>query len=190
MIADEAGLGALGPASKLDASPAFLAGCSASAAARPSAGSPGTGPTSACVRRSTSSAPSSTGRRAVTERPRASFHNGRLPRPCGACLPMSEHPTIRIRGAHAQPEEHRSRPAAQPARRDHRPVGIGQVQPRLRHALCRGPAPLRREPVGLRAPVPAADGQARRRFDRGACRPPSASSRRRPRTTRAPRSAR
>ena len=30
-----------------------------------------------------------------------------------------------------------------------------------------GPAPLRREPVGVRAAVPAADGQARRRRDRG-----------------------
>ena len=47
------------------------------------------------------------------------------------------------------------------------PVGLGQVEPRVRHALRRRPAPLRREPVGLCAPVPAADGQARRRRDRG-----------------------
>ena len=71
------------------------------------------------------------------------------------------------RRTHAQPQEHQPRPAAQPADRDHRPVGLGQVLARLRHALRRGPAPLRRIAVGLRAPVPAADGKARRRPDRG-----------------------
>ena len=71
------------------------------------------------------------------------------------------------RGPHAQPQEHRPRPAAPQARRDHRALGLGQVVARLRHALCRGPAPLRREPLGLCAPVPAADGQARCRRDRG-----------------------
>ena len=71
------------------------------------------------------------------------------------------------RRAHAQPQEHRPRHPAQPAGRDHRPVGLGQVEPGVRHALRRGPAPLRREPVGLCAAVPAADGQARRRRDRG-----------------------
>ena len=50
---------------------------------------------------------------------------------------------------------------------DHRPVGLGQVVARLRHDLCRGPAPLCREPVGVRSPVPRADAEARRRFDRG-----------------------
>jgi hypothetical protein len=36
--------------------------------------------------------------------------------------------TIRIRGrAHPQPEEHRPRPAARQADRDHRPVRLGQV---------------------------------------------------------------
>ena len=50
---------------------------------------------------------------------------------------------------------------------DHRPVGLGQVLARLRHAVCGRPAPLRREPVGLRAAVPAADGQAGRGRDRG-----------------------
>ena len=47
------------------------------------------------------------------------------------------------------------------------PVGLGQVVARLRHALRRGPAPLRRVALGVRAPVPAADGEARRRPDRG-----------------------
>ena len=74
----------------------------------------------------------------------------------------------RARRAHAQPEEHRSRHPEEPAGRDHGPLGLGQIEPRVRHALCRRPAPLRREPLGIRAPVPAADGQARRRRDRRA----------------------
>ena len=45
--------------------------------------------------------------------------------------------------------------------------GSGKSLARLRHALCRGAAALRREPLGLCAPVPAADGQARCRRDRG-----------------------
>jgi excinuclease ABC subunit A len=53
------------------------------------------------------------------------------------------------------------------ADRDHRPVGLGQVLARLRHALRRGPAPLRRIAVGLCAAVPVDDGQARRRPHRG-----------------------
>ena len=72
----------------------------------------------------------------------------------------------RTRRAHAQPEEHQSRSAAQPADRDHRAVGLRQVVARLRHALRRRPAPLRRIAVGLRAAVPAADGKARCRSDR------------------------
>ena len=69
-------------------------------------------------------------------------------------------------------------------------VGLRQVLPRLRHDLRRGPAALRRVAVGLRAPVPAADGEAGRRLDRRACRRPSRSSRSRCRRTRARRSAR
>ena len=41
--------------------------------------------------------------------------------------------------------------------------GSGKSSPRLRHHLCRGPAPLRRVPVGLRAPIPRDDAEARRR---------------------------
>ena len=59
-------------------------------------------------------------------------------------------------------------PAAGGAGRRHRPLGLGQVEPRLRHDLRRGPAPLRRVAVRLRAPVPRPDGEARRRLDRGA----------------------
>ena len=64
------------------------------------------------------------------------------------------------RGAGPQPPGGGLRPAAPPVDGHHRPVGIRQEQPRLRHALCRGPAPLRREPLALRAAVPGADGEA------------------------------
>ena len=46
------------------------------------------------------------------------------------------------------------------------PVGLGQVLARLRYHLRRRPAALRRVPVGLCAPVPRADAEARRRPDR------------------------
>ena len=69
--------------------------------------------------------------------------------------------------AHAQPEEHRPRHPEARAGGDHRSVGVGQVEPRLRHAVRRRAAPLCREPVDLCAAVPATDGQARRRPDRG-----------------------
>ena len=51
--------------------------------------------------------------------------------------------------------------------RVHRAVGLGQVEPRLRHDLRRGPAPLRRVAVVVRPAVPRPDGQARRRLHRG-----------------------
>ena len=50
----------------------------------------------------------------------------------------------------------------------HRAVGLGQVLARVRHDLRRGPAPLRRVAVVVRAPVPRPDGQARRRLHRRA----------------------
>ena len=50
----------------------------------------------------------------------------------------------------------------------HGAVRIRQVVARVRHPLRRGTAPLRRVALGLRAPVPGADGQAGRRLDRGA----------------------
>ena len=46
--------------------------------------------------------------------------------------------------------------------------GLRQVVAWLRHDLRRGPAPLRRVALGLRAPVPADDGEARRRLHRRA----------------------
>ena len=53
------------------------------------------------------------------------------------------------------------------ARGADRRLGLGQVLARVRHALRRGPAPLHREPLRLRAPVPRADGEAALRLDQG-----------------------
>src|SRR5436305_13085826 len=50
----------------------------------------------------------------------------------------------------------------------HRAVGFGQVVARVRHDLRRRATPVRGIAVGLRAPVPRPDGQARRRLHRGA----------------------
>ena len=64
------------------------------------------------------------------------------------------------RRATAQPEEPRSR---HPHRRNDRGDGaerFRQVEPRLRHAVRRRPAPLRRDIQRLRPPVPRADGPA------------------------------
>src|SRR5947209_2680911 len=72
----------------------------------------------------------------------------------------------RPRRPRAQPEGHHRPPAAEPPHLHHGPVRLGQVQSRLRHHLRRGPAPLRRVPLRLRAPVPADDGEAGRRLDR------------------------
>ena len=71
------------------------------------------------------------------------------------------------RRPHAQPAQRQPRPAAAPAGRRHGAVGIGQELARLRHAVRGRAAPLRRVAVGVRAAVPAADGEARRRPDRG-----------------------
>ena len=75
---------------------------------------------------------------------------------------------ITIRGA----REHNLRNVdlelpARPADRLHRALGLGEVVAGVRHHLRRGPAPLRRVAVGVRPPVPRADGQARRRLHRG-----------------------
>ena len=71
------------------------------------------------------------------------------------------------RRARAQSEERRCRFAARQPGGDDRPVGLGQVVACLRHGLCRGPAPLCREPVGLCAAIPRIDAEARGRIDRG-----------------------
>ena len=70
------------------------------------------------------------------------------------------------RRARAQSQEHRPRHSARPARRLHRPFRLRQILARLRHHLRRGPAPLRREPLRLCAPVPGDDAEAGRRPDR------------------------
>ena len=103
---------------------------------------------------------------------------------------MADHADRRQGRPPAQPEEHRRRHPPRQAGRHHRPVRLGQVVARLRHDLRRGPAPLRRVAVGLRAPVPGADGQAGRRLHRAASRRRSRSTRRAPATTRARPSAR
>ena len=79
----------------------------------------------------------------------------------------SHGPARRPRRPRAQPQ---GRPPRPPPRRTHRVHGalrLRQVQPRLRHDLRRGPAPVRRVAVGLRPAVPRADGQAGRRLHRG-----------------------
>src|SRR5438046_1380591 len=68
----------------------------------------------------------------------------------------------------AQPQEHRRGAPPGPARRPDGALGLGQVLARLRHHLRRGPAPLRRVALRVRAAVPRADGEARGRLDRGA----------------------
>ena len=88
----------------------------------------------------------------------------------------------RPRRERAQPQGHRRPSAAPCADLRHRPQRLRQVEPRLRHHLRRGPAALRREPLRLRPPVPADDGEAGRRLDR---RPLA----RRSRSTRRPRAA-
>ena len=70
-------------------------------------------------------------------------------------------------GAGAQPQGHLAGAAARCPGCHNRAVGLGQVEPRVRHDLRGGPAPLRGVAVGVRAPVPRADGQAGRGLDRG-----------------------
>ena len=75
---------------------------------------------------------------------------------------------LRIRGARTHNlKRHRSRPAARPAHRHHGPVRLRQVLAGVRHDLRRGPAPLRRVAVRVRAAVPLGHGKAGRRPHRG-----------------------
>src|SRR5579862_677653 len=66
----------------------------------------------------------------------------------------------------AQPQGHHGQASAERPDLHHRPLGVREVQPGVRHDLRRGAAALRRVAVGLRAPVPADDGEAGRRLDR------------------------
>ena len=73
----------------------------------------------------------------------------------------------RARRAGAQPAQRHARTATRSSDRVHRPVRFREVLAGLRHDLRRGPASLRRVAVRLRAAVPGADGEARRRLHRG-----------------------
>ena len=75
---------------------------------------------------------------------------------------------IVVRGAreHNLKNVQRNDPPQQ-AGRHYRRVGLRQELPRLRHRVCRGPAPLRRVAVGVRQAVPGPHGQARRGLYRG-----------------------
>ena len=91
--------------------------------------------------------------------------------PAQACGPTEERhgarPHRHHRRAPAQPEKRHRRDPQEEAGRADRRLRIGQVLARLRHALRRGPAALHREPLGLRAAVPGADGEAALRLDQG-----------------------
>ena len=90
---------------------------------------------------------------------------GRDPRP-GA---PGSHDEIVVRGARTHNlREHRRHHPARPAGGHHRAVGLRQVEPRVRHPLRRGPAPLRGVAVRLCAAVPRPAREARRRLRRGA----------------------
>ncbi len=96
----------------------------------------------------------------------------------------------RARCARAQPQERHGRVPARPPGGHHGPVsGQRQVEPRVRHDLRRGPAPLRREPQRVRPAVPGPDGEAGRRPDRRAVARRSRSTRRARAATRGPPSA-
>ena len=98
--------------------------------------------------------------------------NGRSVRQLGAEFrpanwpPERPPPDLHSRRPRAQSQKRRPRYSARPAGGVHRPVRLRQILARLRHHLCRGPASLRRKPVGLRAPVPGNDAEAGRRSDR------------------------
>src|SRR5207247_5717704 len=60
-------------------------------------------------------------------------------------------------------EPPRGNPAGE-AGRHYRPERFRKIVARLRHALRRGPTPIRREPFCLRPAVPRPDGKTVRRF--------------------------
>ena len=72
------------------------------------------------------------------------------------------------RGPRAQPEGRHRPAAAERARLHHRPLRLGEVEPRVRHDLRRRAAAVRGKPLRVRPSVPADDGEARRRLDRRA----------------------
>ena len=77
-------------------------------------------------------------------------------------VPSFERCNPHPRRADTQPEEHQLRHSPRSAHRRLRCLRLGQELARLRHYLCRGPAPLRRIAFSLRAPVPRAHRKTRR----------------------------
>ena len=71
------------------------------------------------------------------------------------------------RCAPAQSQKSPRGDSAGKAGRDHRAKRFGQILARLRYALCRGPAALRRKPFRLCAAISRSDGKAGCRFHRG-----------------------
>ena len=77
---------------------------------------------------------------------------------------MAQPPWLRIEGARQNNLKNVSRRhPPRPGHRDHGRLGIGQVLPRLRHPLRRGPVALHRVALHLRPHVPRAARPARRR---------------------------
>src|SRR3954447_23967661 len=74
----------------------------------------------------------------------------------------------RPRRPRAQPEGHHGPVAAEQADLHHGALRLREVVARLRHDLRGGAAPLRRVALGVCAPVPPDDGEARRRPHRRA----------------------
>ena len=111
-----------------------------------------------------------------TKRHRGAGAGVLLPRGSTGCLlgqPRGKPFSHESRGAHdhrrpgrarAQPQEHLGRDPARQARRRHRAFGLGQVEPRFRHDLRRGPAPLHGVALQLRQAVRRPGRQARRRL--------------------------
>src|SRR5438876_4739049 len=60
--------------------------------------------------------------------------------------------------APAQSEESLCRNTARETGRHHRLKRLWKIISRLRHALCRGPAPVCRKPLGLRPAISRSDG--------------------------------
>ena len=60
----------------------------------------------------------------------------------------------------AQPAGRHGGPAPPLPDRDHRSLGLGEVEPRVRYPVRRGPAPVHRVALHLRQAVPRADAQA------------------------------
>jgi hypothetical protein len=73
---------------------------------------------------------------------------------------------VRVRGARAQSQECRSRPAAQCAGRLHRHFRLGQIVAGIWHAVRRSAAPIPRIGLAVCAPALQPDAGARGRRDR------------------------